>query len=276
MHTDTNHLDLVTTYFNAHASEWHDCYHDVKTVNDLVLIDRTKIAVGFVEKYLSPPAKILDAGCGAGLASLDLVQKGFFVHAMDLAERMVDLCAQNFGRRGIDPAKYTLTLGNILESNLPANSVDGIIGLGLLQYQADEARAVMALCDLLKPGGVLVLSGPARIRISNFFGLPDAIKARLRRRRAGAKVGSTNADIKLLLTISVNSYTVSRWKRILEQAGLTLVEHQGHGYVHFQIIGRWLNFRRALWLHRTLTKLAKVLPIDRFANDLVVVARKPA
>ena len=92
MPTDTNHLDLVATYFNAHSSEWHDCYHDVKTVNDLVLIDRTRIAVGFVGKYLSPPARILDAGCGTGLLTLALLRAVRFpvsITALDLSSTSV-------------------------------------------------------------------------------------------------------------------------------------------------------------------------------------------
>jgi 2-polyprenyl-3-methyl-5-hydroxy-6-metoxy-1,4-benzoquinol methylase len=228
-----------------------------------------------VGKYLSPPAKVLDAGCGAGLASVDLVQRGFVVHGMDLAERMLDLCAQNFSRHGIDPAKYTLTLGNILDSKLPPNSYDGIIALGFLQYQTDEDGALAALSRLLRPGGILVLSGPVKVKLSNFFGLQEAIK-----RPFGVQkpkmTQSADPSIQLLLRISTHSYSLSRLRELLKHAGMSLIDYKGHGYVHFKIIGRWLIFERELFLHRTLTKLARIVPIERFANDIVVVARKPA
>lgn len=276
MQTDTDHVNLVATYFNAHATEWHDYYHHVKTVNDVVLIDRTKIAVGFVQKYVGLPGKVLDAGCGAGLACVDLAQKGFFVHGIDLAQRMVDLCTENLSQRGIDPGTYTVTVGNILETDLPARSFDAIVALGFLQYQSDEQQAVTALSNLLKPGGILVLSGPAKIKISNFFGLPGAAKRLIGRLMRKSEVRSSNPDVELLLKISVGTYTISRFAALAEKAGLKLIEYNGHGYVHFRFMGRRLSFQRELTLHQFLTKLARVVPVGRFANDLVVVLKKPA
>lgn len=49
----------------------------------------TKDAIEILAKYLKPGAEILDVGCGTGLASCLLSQKGFKITAIDISDNMI-------------------------------------------------------------------------------------------------------------------------------------------------------------------------------------------
>ena len=265
----SSHLELVEDYFDNKAHYWSDAYQKPQYVNDFVLVDRKNIAVGFLCTYVRPGVTILDAGCGAGLATLDLIQKGFFVHAADISQKMLELCKQNLDDRGILASSYLLTRCDVLEADLPASSFDGVMALGFLQYQVDEHEALKALNRLLKPGGILVLSGPVKIKLSEYFGLAKIYYAI----RDGLRHSKPKPDISLLHEISRHGYSISRFKALLRKADFEVLDYKGHGFVNFAIIIDWTS-RGQHFLHRFFTRLSKFLPIGQFANDLVVVARK--
>ena len=261
-------IDLVEEYFDRNAQNWSNLYAVAERANDVVLRDRKDAAVSFLAERLSPGARVLDAGCGAGLAAVDLIERGFFVHGVDISDRMIDQCRQNLEQRGIASDKYQLTRGDVVHAELADESFDAVSALGFIQYQGDEVAALRELRRILKPGGLLFVSGPVKTRISNWFGLAGVY----RRLRWGATLP---AGHEVLNTISDHHYTPGRMKQILTAAGFEVLERRGHGYVNFAFIGSLLGLRGELALHRGLTGLAKVLPIRRFANDMMAFARRP-
>ncbi len=279
------HIGLVETYFDANAEDWSELYRRAQRVNDLVLAARRDAAVELLARRLPPGALIMDAGCGAGLTALALIERGYHVHGIDVSQRMLDCCAQNLARHGVPPERYALSRTDIVRGGFAPETFDGIAALGFLQYQRDELQALRQLQRALKPGGALVVTGPTRVRLAEFFGLARYYYAARRRigrwlRRpaaapAAVPAAAPSAQHHLLERISVHAYDPRRFRELLEQAGFRVEGHKGHGFVNFAIIGRRLGFRGELFLHRTLTAMSRVLPIGRWANDLVVVARKP-
>jgi len=290
---EAEHIGMVETYFDANAQDWSDLYRKAQRVNDLVLAARRDTSVEFLSKGLPPGAKIMDAGCGAGLTALALIQRGFHVHGIDVSQKMLDCCAENLTKSGIPQDCYELSRTDVIRGGFEPETFDGIAALGFLQYQRDEVEALRQLLRVLKPGGLLVVTGPSRTRLSEFLGMARhyyrvrrGISRRLRRLRpapprpaapAGqpAPAPAPSAQHHLLERISVHSYTPGRFRWLLEQAGFRMERHKGHGFANFAIIGHRLGFRGELVLHRSLSAISRVLPIGRWANDLIVVARKP-
>lgn len=262
-------MKLVETYFDRNSKFWSDVYLQPKYVGDLVLIARNDIAVRFLTSHLPEAASVLDAGCGAGLTTLALAKRGFFVHAMDISQKMLDSCQQNLDSAGIASDSYTLSQADVLEIELPEQSFDGIAALGFLQYQVDERNALTRLNTLLKPGGILVISGPVKVKLSDYFGLGKvyyALKESLKKTQP--EQGSS-----LLHQISTHYYGVGRFKTLLKEAGFEMLDYKGHGFINFAILKDFTS-RGQNFLHRFFTRLSDYLPIDRFANDMVVVAKK--
>lgn len=265
----SSHIELVEGYFDTNAQFWSDVYQKPHYVSDFVLVDRQNIAIDLMSRSLPVGSRILDAGCGAGMATLALLQKGYFVHAVDVSQKMLDLCKEILEHASIPESSYVLSRADLLNSELPENSFDAILALGFLQYQPDEHPALMALNKLLKPGGVLVLSGPVKIKLSEYFGLAKVyyfVKNRLTHPEL-----SPERDV--LHRISSHYYGVGRFKKLLGGAGFEMLDYKGHGFINFAILKDFTS-RGQHFLHRFFTRLSNYVPIDRFANDMVVAARK--
>ena len=284
------HVDLVEDYFDAHSREWSDLYATVREVNDLVLLNRKAIAIDFLCRELepSPLVRVLDAGCGAGLASLDVARKGFYVQGFDVSDGMLDQCRRRFSAEGVPADRYSFMRADLLDSDFPAASFDGVLALGFLQYLPDEHQALLALNRLLSSGGILVVSGPTKAKISNYFGVLRLIKNvkralrgsypfRLLKKAKDALLGRRQTESnshRVLRDISRHTYSPGRFEKLLREAGFEIVRWQGHGFAGFPFLKRLLGFRGELFLHRFLSRLASFLPIGRWANDIVVLAKK--
>jgi SAM-dependent methyltransferase len=260
-------IELVEEYFDQHARNWSDLYKDVQRANDVVLADRKAAAVEFVTRNVPAGGKVLDAGCGAGPLAIELVGRGYFVHGVDVSEKMIVACRENLQAKGFPVDRYALTHGDVFKAGFADGAFDCVSALGFLQYQDDEVAALRELNRVLKPGGVLFVSGPTRTRISNWFGLAPAY----RRLRWGAALPEGH---RVLDTISDHYYTPGRMRTLLESAGFEVLERRGHGYCNFAFIGGRLGLKGELALHRGLTRLSRVVPISRFANDVMAFARK--
>ncbi len=262
-------LDRVEEHFGASALEWQDLYARPRRVNDLVLANRRRVGVEKIREHVRPGAAVLDAGCGAGLVALDLVQTGFFVQGVDIAEKMVDLSRERFRAAGIASDRYAFVRADMSSAGLPPASFAGIVALGFLEYQEDELAALGRFKEVLEPEGVLVVSGPTEKKLANYLGMAGYVRDLLV--RFGRKKPSAGAT-----RVGLHWYSIDRFRRLLEASGLSVIWARGHGFVEFEGVAQRLSYDGEVALHRTLSLLAKVLPIHRWGNDLIVVARKRA
>ena len=277
MRLKTDHIGRVETHFDKYSKSWHDLYEKPRIANDHVLIDRKNISVEFLCEYLAEGSKILDAGCGTGTASMDAVQKGFIVHGMDISKEMIKRCDRRFSLSKIDPSKYRFTVGDAVEADLSEHSFDGIIALGLLEYQKDEREMLEGFHKLLRAGGILIVTGPINIKISNLFGLATTYfitKERIKNTLKKIIGRGTSTPVNPAAGLSVNKYSLSSIKKLLKPH-FTLIDFKRHGYANFFFLRSLKSRNKIEWfLHPALSRVATYLPIDRFANDIVVVARK--
>ncbi len=99
--------------------------------------------------------RVLDAGCGAGRFTKQLIAMGAEVVALDVSPTQLDLCRQ----RAPGAAEYVL--GSVTElPGLSDETFDTVLALGgVLSYCFDEApRAARQLARVAKPGGQVMLS----------------------------------------------------------------------------------------------------------------------
>jgi len=273
MISTTEHTRQVRDYFESHAEDWSRAYGSARSGNDHVLGERLRLALELTSE-LEPGARVLDAGCGAGPLTLRLAERGYRVVATDLSPQMIELCRAALTASEIDPSSVEVACGDILDTDYEPASFDAVYALGFLQYQQDELAALQRFGRLLKPGGSLVVSGPIRRRLGNFFGLWDHVTA-LRRIVSGQRRRSPSDELDRLLTISINAYSIGRLERLLSTAGFDPQASRPHGFVNFALVGKALGSRGELALHRFFTRLSKTVPVGRFANDLVALAKRP-
>ncbi len=106
---------------------------------------------------LVPNAVVLDAGCGTGVAAVEMagvVGAGGRVHAIDPSEAMVRCTADRGAGRPVQA-----NIGDIRAIDLPDDSCDGARTERVLIHLApDEMRAAVAeLARVVRPGGRIAL-----------------------------------------------------------------------------------------------------------------------
>lgn len=142
----------VSDYFDKRSAEWEQLYQqDPRFVRRLEIIARELEAL-MRENTLSTA---LDAGCGTGLYSRWLVDKGLTVTAFDLAPQMVTL-ARSLSE---DPANPRYYLSSLYDFSAPA-PFDLVVALSMLEYVDETSQALATLTSFVSPGGFLVLSVP--------------------------------------------------------------------------------------------------------------------
>jgi 2-polyprenyl-3-methyl-5-hydroxy-6-metoxy-1,4-benzoquinol methylase len=269
MTNERDSMKNVREYFDKDSMRWRELYYDHYTASNKVLSDRKNYSINFLTKYLKPDVRVLDAGCGAGEVSIDIVRKGYYVHGIDISEKMINLCNETFSKLGIDNKRYDFTVEDITRGDLPNDSYDGILAIGFLEYQKDELKTLKILHDKLRSKGILIITGPIRARITNLFGL-------------GINIEDNFARAYIRNPHMINMYNLSRFRKLLKSSGFTLIDYKRHGYADFYLL-IWLSRlmqrelvtpKRSLMLHNGLTKISRIFPIDQFANDIIVVARK--
>jgi SAM-dependent methyltransferase len=133
--------------------------------------------------HLPPaPARVADLGCGTGTLSVLLAQEGYDVHGLDLSPEMV----RRARAKSADVAGTSFAVGDAAAPDLPAGCFDVVLSRHVLWALPEPAAGLRRWCDLLAPGGRLLL---VEGRWFNGAGLPaDDTAALLAGARRGAEV----------------------------------------------------------------------------------------
>ena len=134
---------------------------------------RARLTVALLGRLgVSPPARLLDAGCGWGVTLDALERRGYRPTGLDVSRRVLER---------LDRPGRTLIEADLTQpwpdADLP--QFDAVLALDVLEHLDDDRGAVARLGELVRPGGgVLVVSVPARPEL---FGEFDAVQGHRRR-----------------------------------------------------------------------------------------------
>jgi 2-polyprenyl-3-methyl-5-hydroxy-6-metoxy-1,4-benzoquinol methylase len=98
---------------------------------------------------------VLDAGCGVGGITRELVARGARVVALDIGQQ---LAATTRAR-----CRCNALVGTLTAMGLAADSFDAVVSSEAIEHTPDPIRSVLELYRVVKPGGHLVLSTPNRL-----------------------------------------------------------------------------------------------------------------
>ncbi len=109
----------------------------------------------YIERCLSPGAKILDVGAGAGEYSLYFARKGYSVSSLELADANIAA----FRKKLLPDDNIDLVQGNALDlSRYPSDSFDAVLLFGPLYHLHSEANRQKCIAEakrVCKPDGTI-------------------------------------------------------------------------------------------------------------------------
>jgi SAM-dependent methyltransferase len=106
--------------------------------------------------------RVLDVGCGPGLMTAALVERGWEVWGLDLLEPAV-AWARGEARKASWHHRAHYVVGDAETLPFCTAMFDAVIAMGVLEYLPDTHRFVAEVRRVLRPGGLLVVAIPSRI-----------------------------------------------------------------------------------------------------------------
>lgn len=138
--------------FEALASRWWDRESEFKPLHDI-----NPLRTNYIDRHASLAGKkVLDVGCGGGILSEAMAQRGADVTGIDMGEAPLNIAKLHALESGIS-VKYQQIPVEQLAEEMPA-SFDVVTCLEMLEHVPDPASIIQACYKLVKPGGMVFFS----------------------------------------------------------------------------------------------------------------------
>ncbi|HLZ22624.1 MAG TPA: methyltransferase domain-containing protein [Ktedonobacterales bacterium] len=215
-------------YFSDNAQQFTQLYR----AQPEFYADRVRLWHQLLDRYAARGGRSIDMGCGPGVFSFYLADKGGTVVGIDGASDMVAACELQRRERGL--LNITFLQARLPDVDEPElGEADLIISSSVVEYVEDLDATLALFSRLLRPGGALLISMPNITSVSRTL---------------------QRLKYKLLGTPEIYEYirhfsSPGLLRRRVRPLGLTLVE--AHYYTHFT---RLAKLGRALRMPLALTE----------------------
>ena len=138
--------------FEALASRWWDRESEFKPLHDI-----NPLRTNYIDRHASLAGKkVLDVGCGGGILSEAMAQRGADVTGIDMGEAPLNIAKLHALESGVT-VKYQQIPVEQLADEMPA-TFDIVTCLEMLEHVPDPASIIQACYKLVKPGGMVFFS----------------------------------------------------------------------------------------------------------------------
>ena len=138
--------------FSELAHKWWDKTSEFKPLHDI-----NPLRLNYIDNVAGLKGKtVLDVGCGGGILSESMAEKGAKVTGIDLGEKALKVAQLHSLDSGVT-LDYQLIAVEQLAEQQPA-SFDVVTCLEMLEHVPDPASVVVACAKLVKPGGHVFFS----------------------------------------------------------------------------------------------------------------------
>jgi SAM-dependent methyltransferase len=110
----------------------------------------------FFDRYVTPPARILDAGCGVGRYTIPLAMREYEVTGVDISGFAITELDNARMRRNMEMG---LAAADVCHLPFRDSTFDAVVAFGVLQHLLEEERSAVLseFARVLVPDGTLVI-----------------------------------------------------------------------------------------------------------------------
>ncbi|MCX7077718.1 MAG: bifunctional 2-polyprenyl-6-hydroxyphenol methylase/3-demethylubiquinol 3-O-methyltransferase UbiG, partial [Methylococcales bacterium] len=138
--------------FGSMAERWWDLHGEFKTLHAV-----NPLRIGFIEQFTSiENRQILDVGCGGGILTEALAQKGANALGIDLSGDLVDIAELHALETGTN-VHYQKISVETLAAQQP-ESFDVVTCMEMLEHVPDAGSIISACAKLVKSEGLVFFS----------------------------------------------------------------------------------------------------------------------
>lgn len=270
-----HHQKQVSRHFREQSRFWRDIYHQDDTYAEIHQL-RKKIVLSWIDDLHLPfDSPVLEVGCGAGLTTLALAERGFAVTAVDAVQDMLDETREVISRVGFED-RVRLLPGNAEDLPLRDGTYSLVVALGVIPWLQYPLKALREMARVLTVGGSLIVTADNRWRLNHIvdpwrFPLLSPVRRRVRRALEERGILKNLEDRGLSTPHSINKFD-----HLLHQAKLNKERQMTFGFGPFTFLNMAI-FRNAdgVRIHEYLQGLAeRGFPLIRSAGcQYLVLAR---
>lgn len=138
--------------FERAANRWWDAEGEFKPLHQM-----NPVRANFIDRCAKVAGKqLLDVGCGGGLLSEAMAQRGAQVTGIDMGEAPLDVARLHAGQSGLSINYQQTTAEQHAADN--AGTFDIVCSLEMLEHVPDPESVINACATLTKPGGDVFFS----------------------------------------------------------------------------------------------------------------------
>ena len=200
------HQKWVETYINA-SKELYD-----------LAFDKISKVIWSSDKNL-----ILDAGCGNGVNTIRLLNRGFDVVSIDFSEEALELCKKNLiENKLLEVAR--IEKADLLNLDFDDSTFDSVLCWGVLMHIHEIELALQNLCRVIKLGGFLVICEVSQNALDTLIGktinrITKTAPAQVKK----AKFGIENWSVTDAGSILVRKTNMKVLKQYLKSSGFDFI-----------------------------------------------------
>jgi 2-polyprenyl-6-hydroxyphenyl methylase/3-demethylubiquinone-9 3-methyltransferase len=154
--------------FESIATRWWDKQSEFKPLHDI-----NPLRTNFIDEQVQLAGKkVLDVGCGGGILSEAMTQRGAQVTAIDMGQANITTAKLHALESGLTIDYQVIPVEELAEQQ--PESFDVVTCLEMLEHVPDPVSIVNACYKLCKPGGQVIFSTLNRNPKSFLFGIIGA------------------------------------------------------------------------------------------------------
>ena len=266
--------NVVNEHFAEAAPYWRDIYRQ-QDVYSRIHQQRNALALALVEQLRLPAgSRILDVGCGSGLTTVALAQRGYRLDALDTVPAMLELTRQKAQEAEVSD-QVSAGLGDAHQLPYPSESFQVVIALGVTPFLHSLPVAMREMTRVVNANGYVLVNADNCWRLN--YILDPRLSPLLAVPRRGLKMllrplGYRRRPAGVL----IHRYSRREFDSIIAQSGLQIRHSSMLGFGPFTFFGKELPNRIGLKLHCFLQECAdRNVPIVRSTgSQYIVLAQK--